>query len=226
MFDAASTPALASRFVIRPLASADAPEIARLYQQAIPQAIFARLGDRFTARFMSWIHDQPQASVWAAHDETGRIAGMIAGSLDRDAAYARIVAQHRCEIAWRVLGRLHHADVLAWLAAAAAGALARRPAAFRTAPAPPAELLAIAVALAARGSGLATALVDVMESQFLAWGHARPYKILTRADNARANAFYQRLGARLAAQCRTRGMLINEYHKTPGRHGQNGHSGV
>ena len=226
MFDAASTPALATRFILQPLAAADAPAVGRLYQQAIPQAIFARLGDQFTARFLSWIHAQPRSHVWAAHDERGQIAGMIAGSLDRDADYARIVAGHRCEIAWRVLCRLHRPSVLAWLAAAAAGALARRPAAFRTAPAPSAELLAIAVAPAARGSGLAAALVEAMESQFLAWGHARPYKILTRADNARANAFYQRLGARLAAQCRTRGMLINEYHKTPGQHGQNGHSGV
>jgi len=195
----------------------DAPAVGRLYQTAIPEAIFARLGDRFTARFMSWIHEQPQSKVWVARDAAGAVVGVIAGTLDRPGIYGRIVAAHKRSLALSTIGNLWRPKVFAWVSHAVLDRLrGSRPAAERSVARPPQELLVIAVTPETKGTGLAERLVREMEAQFRDWGFRGDYTILTLSTNGRSNAFYQRIGAKLMIQVPTRGMLVNEYHKPVG----------
>ena len=43
----------------------DAGEVGGLYRAAGPQTIFAKMGDRFTARFMRWVDQQQHSQVKA-----------------------------------------------------------------------------------------------------------------------------------------------------------------
>jgi ribosomal protein S18 acetylase RimI-like enzyme len=205
------TPAIPFRIV--PMEARDAYAVGRLYAESIPQAIFARLSGRFTAAFMRWIHEQEHAHVWVARDEHDRIVGAIGGTLDRPATYARMIRAHRWRIALGVLADVYRPAVWSWILHAVWERWRPTPEPPRTVPRPAAELLVIAVTPQTRGSGLAWRLVEVMEAQFRAWGFDGVYKILTLSTNDRANAFYRRIGATLAVQVPTRGLLVNEYHK-------------
>jgi ribosomal protein S18 acetylase RimI-like enzyme len=202
-----------------PMADVDALSVGRLYRDAIPQALFARLGDRFTARFVRWIHEQEHSQVWVAKKADGATLGVIAGTLDRPGIYRKIVRQHAIRLSLGVLANLHRAGVLTWIRRAVWERLQSKAAMPSHTTRPAAELLVVAVTPEAKGSGLARRLVEHMERQFRSWGFQGPYVILTLSTNARANAFYERIGATLVTQVETRGQLVNEYHKDLTSHG-------
>jgi ribosomal protein S18 acetylase RimI-like enzyme len=198
---------------IIPMADGDARAVGRLYREAIPQAIFARMGERFTAAFFCWVQQQPCSQVWVARGSDGELLGVVAGTLDRPGIYRTIVRTHRLRIACSLLVNLYRPSVIAWIVRALHGRLVSQSDDPASVPRPAAEMLLLAVENQARGTGLARRLVRHIESQFLEWGFHETYVILTLSTNTRANAFYEKIGARLVARKRTRGYLVHEYHK-------------
>ncbi len=196
----------------------DARAVGRLYREAIPQAIFARLGERFTATFFRWVQHQPCSEVWVGKGPDGGLLGVIAGTLDRPGIYRAIVRAHGLRIALSLLANLYRPSVLAWILRAGLGSVLSSRGDRVAARRPAAELLLVAVEQQAQGTGLARRLVQHMESQFVDWGFRGTYVILTLSTNTRANTFYERIGAQLATRTKTRGYIVHEYHKSlPGR---------
>ncbi|MFQ5807706.1 MAG: hypothetical protein ACE5I3_14770 [Phycisphaerae bacterium] len=210
MSDPAFDPATAR---IVPMEDADALDVGRLYRDAIPWAIFSKLGDRFAGRFILWIHQQERSRVWVARSAAGDILGIMGGTLDRPAIYRKIVREHLLGISFSVLLNLYRPGVLVWLFRALWECIRPAPDVPRSAPRPAAEGLFHAVVEQAKGTGLAQQLCARREADFRSWGYHGPYTILTLSTNARANAFQKRLGGRLVAQIPTRGHLIYEWHK-------------
>ncbi len=184
-------------------------EAARLVGEAVPNAILSHLGSGFGARFYRAMAAQPYACAFAAHDDAGRLLGVIVGTQDQGRSYADAVGSQRLRLALAANVRLLAPATMGWILRGLFGK--KGPA--RTEPRPAAELLVIAVRLEARGTGLAEALVKALESFLRARGHRGPYVIRTEAANERANRFYARIGARLVREDTFHGRRINEWHK-------------
>jgi ribosomal protein S18 acetylase RimI-like enzyme len=78
---------------------------------------------------------------------------------------------------------------------------------------PHAELVAIAVCPEARGTGLSQELVEAMEKFMVSKRLSGPYTILTEKANARANRFYEKIGAKFVRTNLYHGREINQWHK-------------
>lgn len=185
-------------YPIGDLRPTDMRAVARLYGQAIPNEITSQLGERFGAVFIAGLADAPQTRIWVARRPDGSVAGFIAGTLSRSAAYRHLLRTRWMRLALAAAPGLIQPPLWRWLGRALAGRRqARRSDPSAAAPRPRPQLLAIAVAPATRGSGLARRLVAVLEDQFDRWNVCGDYIIRTEADNAPAQAFYRKLGARL-----------------------------
>ncbi len=206
--------AASMKFQIVSMQEADAQVAGRLCREGIPEAIFARLGDRFAGRFLRWVQCEESSEVWVAKNADGEIVAMTAATLDRPAVYRKIVKNHAIRISLSVLASLHRPGVLTWVFRAICERLRPPPVPARSVARPAAELLVISITGAARGTGLAMLLVEHMETQFRSWGFSGSYLILTLSANARSNAFYRRIGAKFVTQFHSRGHLVNEYHKS------------
>jgi len=191
----------------------DAPVVGRLYRQAIPWAIISKLGTGFAARFLYWLHCQENSRIWVAKDRQGQILGITGSTLDKPKAYGRILREHRLEVAARFLLNLYRPAVLKWLFYTIQERIRSGTTVDRTVPQPAADWLFLALVPQARGSGLADGLFQQIEADLRAWGLKGPYLYLVLKDNIAANKLYQRLGAKFIMQYRSRGHLINEYHK-------------
>ncbi|MFH0980274.1 MAG: hypothetical protein V2A79_01880 [Planctomycetota bacterium] len=191
----------------------DALELGRMYRTEIPWAIFSIMGDRFTARFIEWIHQQENSRVWVAKNETGQILGISAGTLDKPRIYRKIVREHWPTLVRSVLLNLYRPAVLRWLWRAVWEKVRPVPEVWRSAPRPAAEWLLLTVVEKARGTGLAARLRERMEADFREWGLQGPYMMLPLATNQASLAFLKKQGGRLVAEVSTRGHVIHELHK-------------
>jgi GNAT superfamily N-acetyltransferase len=196
-----------------PMTDADALEVGRLYRKEIPWAIFSIMGDRFTARFVQWVHAQEHSRTWVAKDDNGNIVGISGGTLDKPRIYRRIVREHFWTLTGSVLLNIYRPAVLAWLGRAAWGLLQPPQELERAAPRPAAEWLFLTVVERARGTGLAQRFRLRMEADFREWGLKGPYVMLPLASNLQAQAFHKKHGGRLVARIRTRGHLVHEMQK-------------
>jgi len=168
--------------VLRTGTEADAATAADLHASAISEGFLALLGPRFLRLLYRRIVRAPGSFLLIAEDEAGT-SGFLAGSVDvaglyraflwRDGFVAAAAAGGRLVRSWRrVLETLRHGS-----GDAAGGA----------------ELLAVAVAPAARGRGVGSLLVRGFLTELGRRGHHTAH-VVVAAHNDDAVALYRRAG--------------------------------
>lgn len=174
--------------VLRTGTEADAATAADLHASAISEGFLALLGPRFLRLLYRRIVRAPDSFLIVAENDAGT-SGFVAGSVDvaglyrafiwRDGFVAAVAAAGRLVRSWRrVLETLRHGT-----GDAAAGA----------------ELLAIAVAPAARGRGVGSLLVRGFLTEIERRGQ-RSAHVVVAAHNEDAVALYRRAGFAEAQQ--------------------------
>ena len=186
-------------------------ECSRLIASAIPNAIISHLGTAFGAKFYSRIAADEQSCAYVARDDSGRVLGVIIGSLDKPKAYSDSMASQRITLALAANVRLAAPSTLAWILK---GLVGRRRGDENIYDRPKAELIKIVLHPEARGMGVGRKLIGAMEAFLQQKGLNGPYTILTEAANAGANQFYAKIGAKLVRQYWYHGRLMNEWNKS------------
>ncbi|MGH2554327.1 MAG: GNAT family N-acetyltransferase [Actinomycetota bacterium] len=176
---------------LRPARPSDAPILATLHRQSLPDSFLPSLGDRFLRRVYRALADDPEAVTLVAEQASG-VVGFAAAVPSVRAFYRRFYRRHGVPAALAAVPRLLRPETLR-----RARQTAGYPASARSLP--EAELLAIAVAADQRGTGVGKALGDQV-LQGLAGRGVAEVKVLVASDNDPANLFYQRMGFRPATQ--------------------------
>lgn len=186
-------------------------KVAYIIAKAIPNTIISKLGTRFGAAFYSKIAEQTFSCCYVAKDELNNIAGVVIGTTDYPKARMIAFKGQLAKLTMAANYRLFKWSVINW---AIKGILAKdRSEKQDHAERPLAELVVIAVRTENRGMGLAQQLVKEMEKFMVSKGLNGPYTILTEKANARANRFYEKIGATLVRSNLHHGRGINEWHK-------------
>ena len=163
---------------------ADAAAAADLHAEGIAEGFLVVLGPRFLRRLYRRIVRSSGAALLVAEDEVG-VTGFVAVAADTGRLYREFLV---------------HDGVLA--GAAAAPAIARAPrhvwetlryGTSDDAALPRAEILSVAVATRARGTGLGTRLVEAGIRQLHALGQPEA-QVVTATDNAAALRMYEKAG--------------------------------
>jgi ribosomal protein S18 acetylase RimI-like enzyme len=170
---------------------ADAMLAATLHASEISEGFLPSLGRPFLGRLYRRVVRSPQSFLLVAQNDE-RVVGFVAGTEDvrvlyrsfllHDGVFATISALPRVVRSWRrVLETLRYPT----------GAGAEQRGGERELPS--AELLAIAVAPAARGRGAGRQLVDALTTEFQRRG-IRAVRVVVGADNNAAIGLYERYG--------------------------------
>ena len=181
--------------VIRPAKAADAAAMARLHAEGMPDAFLPTLGRRFLGRLYRALAADPEAVALVAEGPDG-VAGFAAGVVSVGGFYRRFAVRHGPAAALAAAPSLARPAVARRLLetvrypAQAGGPAVRLP---------DAELLAIAVAPAARVGGTGRALADGVLDGLAARG-AGQVKVVVGAANSGANRFYEKVGFQPAGQ--------------------------
>jgi glycosyltransferase involved in cell wall biosynthesis/ribosomal protein S18 acetylase RimI-like enzyme len=181
--------------VIRPATAADAAAMARLHAEGMPEAFLPTLGRRFLGRLYAALAGDPGAVALVADGPDG-VVGFAAGVVSVGGFYRRFALRHGPRAALAAAPHLVRPAVARRLLETVRyPAQAGAPAASL----PDAELLAIAVAPAARVGGTGRALADGVLDGLAARG-AGQVKVVVGAANDGANRFYVRVGFEPAGQ--------------------------
>jgi ribosomal protein S18 acetylase RimI-like enzyme len=189
---------------IRAMRPEEAAVVAHFHQVGIPTAFLSKLGAGFLTQLYLAIGRSKEGFVLVAVDRQEKVIGFVSGAtrvsglyrsvlLRRGWLYAGILLKHL--LSWRTLR--HIFETL------------RYPAKVSTVY-PDAELLSIVADPSARGSGVATALLDALTLEFRRRGCDK-FRVLVRADLARANAYYVKHGFVLAGTLESHGVPSNVY---------------
>jgi glycosyltransferase involved in cell wall biosynthesis/ribosomal protein S18 acetylase RimI-like enzyme len=176
---------------VRPARPEDAPVIARLHRQAMPEAFLPTLGDRFLARLYRALGSDPRGVVLVAENGAG-VIGFAAGTASVGDFYREFYRRHGFRAAIAAAPRLVRPSVLRRIRETS-----RYPDSVHDLP--DAELLAIAVADGHRDEGIGHRLADQLLEDLQARG-AEGVRVVVGAANEGANRFYDRLGFRRAAR--------------------------
>jgi glycosyltransferase involved in cell wall biosynthesis/ribosomal protein S18 acetylase RimI-like enzyme len=175
---------------VRPARPEDAPAIARLHREAMPEAFLPTLGDRFLARLYRALGSDPRGVVLVAENGSG-VVGFAAGTASVGDFYRDFYRRHGLRAAIAAAPRLLRPSVLRRIRESAA-----YPDSVRGLP--EAELLAIAVGGGHRDEGIGRRLADRLVGDLRARG-ADGIRVVVAAGNEGANRFYDSLGFRRAA---------------------------
>ena len=170
---------------IRPARPQDAPHLARLHGEALPDSFLPLLGEGFLRRLYVALATDPEAVAVVAEDAHG-VVGFATGALSVRAFYRRFYRRHGIPAALAAAPRLLRPGILRRARESSSYGRAERPY-------PDAELLSIALAPGWRGRGLGRALADQVVASLAAL-QAREIDVVVSADNLTANAFYRSLG--------------------------------
>lgn len=192
-----ATPSL--EFKVRVGQPQDIPDIVSCHRAAFPLQPHTAMGPRWLTALYEWYLGRPGGIALVAHGPTGRLLGFVVGGPPELSASFRRAAKRRFwyMIVWRMLTSAVVRKT-AWSILrpslkqrkGAAGGLMTRPVEL---PGRRGVLMCIAVTTAARGQGVADALL----SAFVAEAQTRGFRHLTLgvyADNARAIRFYEKHG--------------------------------
>lgn len=169
----------------------DASTLAILHRSALPDSFLPALGDRFLRRLYRALASDPEAVTLVA-EQGSRVVGFATGVPSVRAFYRRFYRKHGVPAVLAAAPKLFRRETLR-----RAHQTARYPGNAHSVP--DAELLAIAVASGARGTGIGKTLADgVIEG--LARHGVRQVKVLVASENQRANRFYERIGFRPLTQ--------------------------
>jgi glycosyltransferase involved in cell wall biosynthesis/ribosomal protein S18 acetylase RimI-like enzyme len=173
---------------VRPARAKDAPSMARLHREGLPDSFLPSLGDRFLRRLYRALASDEGAVAVVATDGADEVVGFAAGAVSVSRFYGRFRFRHGVAAALGAGPRLLRRGVLRGL---------RETASYpeRANAGPDAELLSIAVApdRGSRGVGraLARRVIDGLAER-----GADEVRVVVAADNERANRFYAQLGFR------------------------------
>jgi glycosyltransferase involved in cell wall biosynthesis/ribosomal protein S18 acetylase RimI-like enzyme len=170
---------------IRPARPGDAPSLARLHREALPDSFLPLLGDGFLRRLYVALATDPEAVAVVAEDGRG-VVGFATGALSVRAFYRRFYRRHGVQAALAAAPQLLRPGMLRRARESSSYGRAERPY-------PDTELLSIALAPGWRGRGLGRALADRLVASLAAL-QAREIDVVVSADNVTANAFYRSLG--------------------------------
>jgi ribosomal protein S18 acetylase RimI-like enzyme len=182
-------PVAAGAHTIRAASAVDAPAIAALHREGLPDAFLSSLGPGFLAVLYRALATDPE-SVLVVAERGDAVVGFVAGVPSVGAFYRRFLLRHGVRAAAAAAPRVLR------------GGVVRRMRETATYPdgmsgLPDAELLSIAVADSARRSGVATELVARLFAD-LAARRVEEVRVVVAADNLGANRFYERVGFRHA----------------------------
>lgn len=181
---------------LRPAVEADAPALARLHRDSLPEAFLSTLGERFLAKLYVALVRDPASPVVVA-EAGGRVVGVVAGTASSRAFSRRFALRHGVAAAAAAGRRAFRPGVLRRMRESAT--YARRTEAF-----PDAELLFVAVADGWRSRGLGEQLVRRTLRELADRG-ADDVKVFVAVGNDGANRFYRRSGFRLAGRITVHG---------------------
>jgi ribosomal protein S18 acetylase RimI-like enzyme len=186
-------------------------QVAALIAEAVPNALISRLGNKFGATFYSRIVEQDGSCGYVVRDESGNILGVAIGAIDYRKAPSIAFRGQLWKLLIAANLRILRWSVISWMISGILGKLGGHRADYKDRPV--AELVAIVIHSKARAIGLAQRLVEEMEAFMISKGLNGPYTILTEKANARANRFYQKIGAAFVRTNLHHGREINEWHK-------------
>jgi GNAT superfamily N-acetyltransferase len=191
---------------IRSMQPADARAVAQLHAQSITEGFLVKLGRGFLRQLYLGIASDEGSRVLVAA-EGNRLSGFCAYSRDVSAMYRRVLCSRFFRLGLaslpRSLNPLVLKEVLDTL---------RYPAKQSAQQLPPAEILSIATAPEARGTGIGRRLLH--EALELARRDGQcEIKVLAGARLEGANRFYQACGFELAAEISQHGEVLNVYVK-------------
>lgn len=184
-------------------------DIAVLIASSVPNALISRLGKQFGALYYKNIAKSEYSYSLAAFDRTDRLAGVILGTLDRDAAKSlNFKLKIRLLLAANV--RLFSPAVFRWFLC---GLRTRNATKDQTKDFPKAELVVVAVHEDFKGHRIGRVLINKLEEFFRKNNLDKPYLILTEESNRVANDVYKKLGAKFIKTYTYHDKHINEWHK-------------
>ena len=187
-------------------------DIAELIAFSVPNALVSKLGPRFGTLYYEYISKHPLSCSYAAFDKSGRLAGIILGTLDRNSA-KQLDANLKIRLLLNANFRLFSSAVIGWLIR---GLRFSREAKCQAIQIPEAELVIVAVPEDFKGNNLANELISELESFFNKNNLEKPYIILTEKSNRVANKLYKKLGAKFIKTYSYHDKVINEWHKSLG----------
>lgn len=187
----------ASEVTIQALHDEHIDDVAALHHSGIPGGLLSELGPSFLRELYRAIDASDDGFVLVAVDASGDVVGFVSGVVTLRSAYLTVLKRSphlvfriaSAILSWRRVKRIY--DVL------------RYPAKF-PADLPAAELLSIVVASAARGKGVADALVSALIAEFERRG-VDDVRVMVGARLERAVRLYERLGFTLATRIMTHG---------------------
>lgn len=200
-----------SQYAISEIRSSEWIEVADLVAKAIPNALISKLGSRFGAAFYSKVVEQDCSCGYVARDESDSILGVIIGTTDYSKARSTAFKGQLAKLIIAVNFRLFGWSTISWVLKEVFAKVRAKKRDHTNRPA--AEMVVIAVCSKARGTGLAQKLVEEMGKFMTSKGLSGPYKILTEKANARANKFYEKIGAAFVGTNLHHGRKINEWYK-------------
>jgi len=183
---------VSEEIAVIPMAARHAAEVAELHRTGIHTGFLSSLGPRFLKQLYRAVPAAPSGFGFVG-ERDGRILGFIACAERVGAVYKQCLMRRGLAMGWALVPR------------------ALRPSVFRRIvetlvyPSkiedeyPPAEVLSIVAAEAARGTGLAGRLMNAAFDEFRRRGLSQ-VKVLVWNQNARAKAFYEKCGFVLAGQ--------------------------
>lgn len=170
---------------IRPARRQDAPALARLHAEGMPDAFLPHLGPRFMKVLYETLSEEGDAVVLVADDGAG-VVGFAAGVVSVPSFYKRFLKRKGARAALAAAPRLMRPSV-----ARRSWETARYP--NGAGDYPSAELLSIAVDGEVRSGGLGRRLASGVIDGLAAKGAGR-VKVIVGAENQGANRFYDSVG--------------------------------
>jgi ribosomal protein S18 acetylase RimI-like enzyme len=184
---------------------------AHLVIDGVPNSVISHLGLDFNIRFYKAIAESVVSCAFFAIGESGKVEGMIIGTLDKDHTYYRSIREHPITMAIAANFRLLSPAVLKWIFTGFSKRHGHNSVAVIADS--KAELIVIAVNKDYRGSNVARSLVLAMERKLADLGGVDGYNIFTEEANIRANRFYEKVGATLIDTSVFHGRRINRWFK-------------
>jgi ribosomal protein S18 acetylase RimI-like enzyme len=175
---------------VRPIRSAkvaDAVAVARLHMDRFPQGFLPTLGSRPLERLYSHLADSAHAFVLVTDDVEG-VNGFVAGAEDTRRVYREFFRRHGVAAALLAAPAALRAPRKVWETMRYGNRGGRGDL-------PSAEILAIAVAERARGTGVATTLLAAALDEFRRRG-VTGVRVVTATGNLQALRLYEQAGFR------------------------------
>lgn len=193
---------------VREAQIADLRQVVRIHQKAFRGFFMTDLGPRFLTAYYRAIMAYNHRLFLLCHDASGTIEGFVAGFHNPNEFYKQLRTK-KWHLALCAGSHLAFRPRL-WVRAMAGLRRVRDLAQSNTTGT--VELASIAVAPEAQGKGIGTVLVHAFLEQAHRQGARKVYLTTDACNNDSVNAFYQRLGFRLARQFwQTKSRLMNEY---------------